>query len=119
MGACGNKESGIDLPKENVLPLARIELKRSRSLHKPMSKRRFKLESKLDSVRPAQFILENDSNIMEIYDLERTSIGAGTFGTVRRGTHRMTNVVRAVKTIPKAKVMNIPIFKHEVAIMKL
>jgi calcium-dependent protein kinase len=84
-----------------------------------MSKRRVKVESKVDGLRPAQFILEHVSNIEAIYEIEPDPLGSGAFGTVRRATHRVTNVVRAVKTIPKAKVMNIPIFKHEVAIMKM
>mmetsp|Transcript_86316 Transcript_86316/g.222299 ORF Transcript_86316/g.222299 Transcript_86316/m.222299 type:complete len:508 (-) Transcript_86316:486-2009(-) len=97
MGACGNKGSaGTPSSPVNRVP-----------------------SCKSDGIGRAQFILNNPGKINQIYSLEENKLGCGTYGSVSRGTHRSTGIVRAVKTISKGHMKNMDQFKQEIAIMKL
>lgn len=65
------------------------------------------------------FIFDNNTLIEDSYELERTNIGTGSYGTVCRGTHKVTKSVRAVKTISKARMKNLDRLRIEIAIMKM
>jgi len=59
--------------------------------------------------------------IQDDYHVEREKIGKGGFGSVRAGAHRRTNVVRAIKSTPHAKLAERRLLggrKHEVDIMQ-
>ncbi|EPR60647.1 calcium-dependent protein kinase CDPK2B [Toxoplasma gondii TgCatPRC2] len=64
------------------------------------------------------FILSYSGPLTDYYDVETKKLGQGTYGSVCRAVNKATKNVRAVKTIPKAKVKNIKRFKQEIAIMK-
>ena len=66
------------------------------------------------------FILENSSgtNIRDVYEFSESNIGEGSYGSVRRGIHRKTNQVRAIKIISKNMIKLLPKFRQEIAIMK-
>jgi len=42
--------------------------------------------------------------LTQVYDVDAQKIGEGSFGMVRRATHKVTKAVRAIKTINKKKV---------------
>merc|ERR1740121_2114531 len=46
-------------------------------------------------------------------------IGEGSYGSVSKGVHKSTGVIRAIKTISKAKMKHIERFQREIAIMKV
>ena len=60
----------------------------------------------------------SESAIHDIYVFDEGDIGAGTYGSVRRGVHRVTGAVRAIKIIPKDKLKYLPRFHQEIQIMK-
>lgn len=62
-----------------------------------------------------QFVLENPGKIKDFYDMNKKAIGSGSYGTVCKAKHKQSQVVRAVKTIPKAQG---PV-SGEVSIMKV
>jgi len=101
MGACGNR--GLSEPSSPVRTIPSCRSTRS---------------CKSDGIGRAQFILENPGKIAQIYALEESKLGCGTYGTVSKGTHRSTGVARAVKTISKGLMKNIEQFKQEISIMK-
>jgi len=51
--------------------------------------------------RLLQVMIENTRRIDLVYDVETDTIGAGTFGSVRRASVRATGALRAVKAISK------------------
>jgi len=67
----------------------------------------------------AQFVQDNLARIQDVYSMEKQRLGEGSYGSVCKGTHKATGVVRAIKTIPKAKVRNVERFKNEISIMKI
>jgi len=67
----------------------------------------------------SQFIIDNPGKIMESYDLDKKTLGEGSYGTVCKAKTKATGAIRAVKTISKAQMKNIDRFKQEIAIMKL
>jgi calcium-dependent protein kinase len=67
----------------------------------------------------AQFILDKPGRIQDVYDMETKKLGEGSYGSVSKGVHKATSVVRAIKTIAKTKVKHIERFKKEIAIMKI
>lgn len=63
-------------------------------------------------------IIDNPGNIDHFYKVEKTKIGEGAFGAVRRAISTHTGVERAVKSMPKAQMMHLDRFRLEIAIMK-
>lgn len=61
---------------------------------------------------------KNSSALRSVYDIDDEPIGEGTFGVVRTGTHRLTQVVRAVKTVAKGHPKTVESHRREIAIMK-
>jgi calcium-dependent protein kinase len=72
-----------------------------------------------DGITRSQFILNNPGNVKDIYDIESKKLGEGTYGSVSRGTHKSTGVVRAIKTLSKGHTKNLQRFRQEIAIMKV
>lgn len=66
------------------------------------------------------FILENSSgtNIRDVYEFGETNMGEGSYGAVRKGTHRKGGQVRAIKIISKTMIKLLPKFRQEIEIMK-
>ena len=66
------------------------------------------------------FILENSSgkNIKDVYDYTDQNIGEGSYGAVRKGTHRTSGQVRAIKIVSKSMIKFLPKFRQEISIMK-
>lgn len=67
----------------------------------------------------SQLIIRHSGKIADLYDLDKETIGEGTFGSVRRCTKKSTKAVYAVKTVSKANVKDTEQFKQEVGNMKL
>jgi calcium-dependent protein kinase len=78
-----------------------------------------KKDVKEGGIGRSQFILDRPGRIQDVYSMEKKKLGEGTYGSVCRGTHQATKVVRAIKTIPKGKMRNLERFKKEIAIMKM
>mmetsp|Transcript_68247 Transcript_68247/g.172663 ORF Transcript_68247/g.172663 Transcript_68247/m.172663 type:complete len:536 (-) Transcript_68247:224-1831(-) len=77
---------------------------------------------KKDTISGSQFIMSNPSKIGDVYNMEEKKIGEGTYGSVVRGKHRVTNNVRAIKVISKGQLnnqKNMEKFKREIEIMKV
>lgn len=74
---------------------------------------------KEDGIGRAQFIMDSSGRIQDAYSMDKRKLGEGSFGSVRKGVHKATGSVRAVKTMAKGKMSNIERFKKEVAIMKM
>lgn len=67
------------------------------------------------------FVLENsvvDEKISNVYNLGKSKIGEGSYGSVCRGIHKKTGEVRAIKTISKSRLVFLPRFRQEISIMK-
>jgi calcium-dependent protein kinase len=72
-----------------------------------------------NSLTNAAFIIENHGKHPQAkYDLGKTNLGEGGFGTVCLGIDRKSKAVRAIKTVPKAKIPVETRFKSEIDIMK-
>lgn len=70
-------------------------------------------------VKKGWFIQSSHGTIEENYDYDdKKELGAGTYGRVVKGVHRITKAVRAIKIIPKAKVKNHERFATEINILK-
>ena len=63
------------------------------------------------------FIMKK-TNIQDYYNIETANLGSGTYGTVKKVTHKITKQERAVKIIPKNKIKNMERFKMEVDILR-
>jgi len=63
-------------------------------------------------------IVDSLASVRAVYSVDKTPIGRGHYGVVRKCTHRETGQVYAVKTINKAKTENPTMLKREVNILK-
>jgi len=88
---------------------------RTPSARTPIERR----ETKKDTISGSQFILSNPGKVHDVYGMEEKKIGEGTYGSVVRGTHRVTKKVRAVKIISKGQMKNVEKFKREIELMKM
>mmetsp|Transcript_20465 Transcript_20465/g.32629 ORF Transcript_20465/g.32629 Transcript_20465/m.32629 type:complete len:545 (-) Transcript_20465:251-1885(-) len=114
MGACGGKPHA-SRSEDIVTEITGVNSKKPAIL-KPLLPMK---AMKGDGINRSQFILSNPGNIRDVYDIEAKKIGEGTYGTVSRGTHKITGVVRAIKTMSKGHLKNLERFKQEIAIMKV
>jgi hypothetical protein len=48
-------------------------------------------------------LVPSSTSVQANYELDNDALGAGAFGTVRRGVHRRSRAVRAIKTVKKVK----------------
>lgn len=64
------------------------------------------------------FIVDNPGKLNELYIVEKTELGKGSYGTVSKGKCKATQQVRAIKTVSKNQVKDVAKFKREIAIMK-
>ncbi|KAF4677960.1 hypothetical protein FOL47_008064 [Perkinsus chesapeaki] len=72
------------------------------------------------TIQRKDFILDNfGKNLYDYYDVEKKSLGTGTYGSVSKAKNKATGVLRAVKTMSKSQVKNVPRFRQEIAIMKM
>lgn len=71
------------------------------------------------TVKKGWFIQSGQGSIDDnyVYD-DKKELGAGTYGRVVKGTHKITKAIRAIKIIPKAKVKNHERFATEINILK-
>lgn len=76
----------------------------------------FSTESSFD--RRGSFVRTNISALHIVYNIEESKLGEGTYGVVRKGTHRLTGVVRAIKTVPNGHPKRVESHRREIAIMK-
>jgi len=67
----------------------------------------------------AQFILDKPGRIQDQYKDGGSKLGEGAYGSVSKGVHKSTGVVRAIKTVAKTKMKHVERFKREIAIMKI
>lgn len=67
----------------------------------------------------ATFFVDNKGNIKDFYDIEKKKTGEGSYGSVYKAVKKNTNIVRAVKTIPKSAMKNLERFQSEIAIQKM
>jgi calcium-dependent protein kinase len=66
----------------------------------------------------SQFIIDNPNRAHDVYSLDERKIGEGSYGVVRRGTHKSTKIVRAIKVISKGQMKDVRKFRAEIEIMK-
>lgn len=67
-----------------------------------------------------QLIIESAESVHTHYDMEKSILGKGAFGVVRRGRLKATGAVRAVKAINKKKMGNEQVvIRQEIEIMKM
>jgi calcium-dependent protein kinase len=59
-----------------------------------------------------------DRKIQDIYCMDKKQLGEGTYGSVCRGTHKVSRDVRAIKKISKGRMRNLNRLKQEINIMK-
>mmetsp|Transcript_81925 Transcript_81925/g.227133 ORF Transcript_81925/g.227133 Transcript_81925/m.227133 type:complete len:475 (-) Transcript_81925:278-1702(-) len=64
------------------------------------------------------FTKENPGSIDQYYEVEKMTIGEGSYGQVTKGTDRSTGQVRAIKAIDTSKIPDTRRFENEVAIQK-
>lgn len=64
------------------------------------------------------FMRDNQGKIEDFYDVEKSNLGEGSFGTVSRGLCKRTTVERAVKVIDLKTVRNPSRFELEINIQK-
>jgi calcium-dependent protein kinase len=75
-------------------------------------------------VNRSGFMLDHSNDgktITAEYNIERKTIGTGTYGMVAKGVHKITRAVRAVKTIQKTRLKGqnkVQQFRQEIQIMK-
>lgn len=65
-----------------------------------------------------EFTTENKGMIDECYDIEKKSLGEGSYGTVTKGVDKHTKAVRAIKIIDRTKIPNETRFTSEVKIQQ-
>ena len=63
------------------------------------------------------FIMKK-TNIQDYYSFDEKNLGSGTYGVVKKVTHKITKQERAVKIIPRNKIKNMERFKMEVDILR-
>lgn len=61
----------------------------------------------------------NEGMLDEFYDVDKKKLSDGSYSSVSKCRSRSTGAVRAMKTIPKARLVNIQRFNHEIDIMKM
>lgn len=66
----------------------------------------------------SQFIFNNPNKVTDVYQMNENKIGEGSYGVVRKGVHKSTKSVRAIKVISKGHMKNIDKFRAEIEIMK-
>mmetsp|Transcript_100025 Transcript_100025/g.283144 ORF Transcript_100025/g.283144 Transcript_100025/m.283144 type:complete len:496 (-) Transcript_100025:248-1735(-) len=88
-------------------------------LSRDLSADRMPSIGKEPSIRRRHFIIDRTGMISDTYALEEDKLGEGSYGSVSRATHKATDMVRAIKTIPKERLRSTDRVKREIAIMKL
>jgi len=112
MGACYSATGEAVIASEQEGPSPGLPVRKLPSL---MPRR----EVKAGGIGRAQFIIDRPGKILNAYEMEKGKLGEGSYGSVCRATHKATKAVRAIKTIPKAKLRNVDRVKREIAIMKM
>jgi len=108
MGACVSAPKEIQ--KQAPAPKQRL------NFHCPTISGRLRAES----IDRSQLILSNAGNIRDLYKMEATTIGQGSFGAVTVGVHQTTEFERAIKQMSKDNVKDRDVqrFRQEITIMK-
>jgi len=70
-------------------------------------------------IQHADFIIDNPGKITDFWEIDKKKLGEGSYGAVSKCKNKSTGVTRACKSISKAQVKNLEIFKREIAIMKI
>jgi calcium-dependent protein kinase len=112
MGACYSTGGEAMIASEHESPSPGPSLRKLPSL---MPRR----DVKEGGIGRAQFIIDRSGKILDSYAMDKRKLGEGSYGSVCRATHKATKAVRAIKTIPKAKLRNVDRVKREIAIMKM
>lgn len=64
-------------------------------------------------------IQSSSSKISDNYDYKEADLlGEGAFGTVFKGTHKITQNTRAIKMVPKSKIKDQERFLREIEILR-
>ncbi|CAE7484110.1 CPK2 [Symbiodinium natans] len=74
--------------------------------------------TKSDIVSRSKFIISHPGDVQDMYTLQPTKIGEGTYGSVTIGVHNSTHQQRAIKTMSKANMKHVARFQQEIQIMK-
>jgi len=126
MGACGSKsETAAPTPRDITVSQLESEAsvlasQESGKSMKPVKSAKSSYSiKKTDTISTAQFILQNNSRVNEVYDMDEKKLGEGTYGCVVLGKHKATGVLRAIKKISKAQVKDLKGLRQEIAMMKM
>jgi hypothetical protein len=68
-------------------------------------------------IKKSTMITKNAQPISEVYDVDSKALGSGTYGVVKKATHKKTHQERAVKVIARKKIKNWERFTTEVKIL--
>ncbi|KAF4668452.1 hypothetical protein FOL46_001949 [Perkinsus olseni] len=72
------------------------------------------------TIQRSGFILDNEGKVLsDSYQVEKKTLGQGTYGSVSKAVNKSTKVVRAIKTISRSHLKNVARFRQEIAIMKM
>lgn len=69
-------------------------------------------------IKKATMITKNLQPIIEVYEMDKKTLGSGTYGVVKKVTHIKTGQIRAVKVIARKKIKNWDRFLTEVKILQ-
>lgn len=121
------KRSGTLILEENVVTKEQAQASLAqKSKEKQVSEEEFKrLQGQFEigdilnqiTIRKEAFILARNSKIEKEYTFDQ-KLGSGTFGEVYRVYHKITGDMRAVKRIPKNKIVRYDQFYNEVISLK-
>jgi len=113
--ACCCKESNIQFSKRKLTANG----KEMPDVPVHVGQHRAQLQIKSGGFSIGAFAATNRGNLEDFYDVEKTILGEGSYGSVQKCTFKDTGQWRAVKGINKALVKNTDQFREEVAIMRL
>uniref|UniRef100_A0A7S4QYK2 Calcium-dependent protein kinase 1 n=1 Tax=Alexandrium monilatum TaxID=311494 RepID=A0A7S4QYK2_9DINO len=116
--SAGNRQNAeeTDAARSGVVV---VKAKNSKEGGAPAAAKITKDVSKAGGINPASFILENkDVKITDVYEMNKKKIGEGSYGCVTKGTHKHSNLNRAIKSISKNQ-KNVDRFRQEIQIMKI
>mmetsp|Transcript_19596 Transcript_19596/g.14304 ORF Transcript_19596/g.14304 Transcript_19596/m.14304 type:complete len:96 (-) Transcript_19596:1162-1449(-) len=69
-------------------------------------------------IKKETMIKKNLHDINEVYTMEKSKLGSGSYGVVHKAIHKASGQERAIKAIAKSKIKNMDRFRTEVKIMQ-
>eukprot|EP00931_Biecheleriopsis_adriatica_P018158 TRINITY_DN12799_c0_g2_i1.p1 TRINITY_DN12799_c0_g2~~TRINITY_DN12799_c0_g2_i1.p1 ORF type:complete len:535 (+),score=142.81 TRINITY_DN12799_c0_g2_i1:78-1682(+) len=118
MGACVAKNQVVYTRSDSNMIKESVKKQRTSSLPTVLQTVPERKSFKADAIDRTRLVVQNPGNVRQIYNIEASKLGEGSYGSVSRATHQSTGVQRAIKILSKGHAKNIARFKQEIAIMK-